>query len=192
MNWLAHLLLSEPTPEFRIGNLLPDLTRVSSVEGFPAEMRRGVEQHRRIDAFTDAHAIVRRSMARLGPEFRRYSGILTDIFYDHFLSRDWHQHCATPLREYVAEFYGCLDAHRLAIPREAWERLRHIREADYLSCYGDLADVTEVLRRLSHRLRRYFDLSAAVPMLRQHYDFFHADFRTFFPELVAEVMPVEV
>ena len=25
MNWLAHLYLSEPTPAFRIGNLLPDL-----------------------------------------------------------------------------------------------------------------------------------------------------------------------
>ena len=25
MNWLAHVVLSEPTPRFRVGNILPDI-----------------------------------------------------------------------------------------------------------------------------------------------------------------------
>jgi acyl carrier protein phosphodiesterase len=187
LNWLAHLLLSEPTAEFRIGNLLPDLAPAGSLRDLPGEMQRGVERHRRIDAFTDAHPIVRRSMARLGPELRRYAGILTDVFYDHFLSRDWHRHCAMPLREFVQDFYACLDEHCAAIPHEAYERLLHIRQANYLCCYGELTGIREVLRRLGRRLRRPFDLSAGVPLLERQYELFHADFRTFFPDLVAEV-----
>ena len=33
MNWLAHLLLAEPEPAFRIGALLPDLMLPCTVSG---------------------------------------------------------------------------------------------------------------------------------------------------------------
>jgi len=84
MNWLSHLYLSEPNPAFRIGNLLPDLAPMSALSDLPSEFLRGIKQHRRIDAFTDSHAIFRRSISRVGPEFRRYGGILVDIFLRSF------------------------------------------------------------------------------------------------------------
>ena len=84
MNWLAHLFLSEPSAAFRIGNLLPDLARPSELSGLSTEFIRGMEQHRLIDAFTDSHPVVRRSIARVGPEFRRFGGIFVDIYFDHF------------------------------------------------------------------------------------------------------------
>jgi acyl carrier protein phosphodiesterase len=35
MNWLAHLYLSEPSAEFRVGNLLPDLTGADKLVDLP-------------------------------------------------------------------------------------------------------------------------------------------------------------
>src|SRR5262245_27969290 len=104
MNWLAHLLLSEPTSAFRIGSLLPDFVRPPLLAGLPIDFQRGIECHRRIDAFTDAHPIVRRSVGRFVPPYRRFAGILVDVFYDHFLARDWTAHASIPLTDFVGEF----------------------------------------------------------------------------------------
>ena len=92
MNWLAHVFLSEPNVEFRLGNLLADLVRGDARAAVSAEFARGAEQHKRIDAYTDAHPIVRRSRARIRTEYRRFSGVLVDVFYDYFLANDWSRY----------------------------------------------------------------------------------------------------
>jgi acyl carrier protein phosphodiesterase len=187
MNWLAHLYLSEPTAAFRIGNLLPDLVSAGSLAALPQVFRRGVERHRRIDAFTDAHPVVRRSMRRFPPPHRRFAGILTDVYYDHFLSRGWPSFCPVPLGEFVAEFFEGLEQHRAELPPEAWARLDHIRRAGWLCCYGELAGVSDVLRRMGARFRRPCDLASSMAVFEAQYGDFQADFAEFFPELRAEV-----
>src|SRR5687767_5374896 len=104
MNWLAHLLLSEPTPAFRLGSILPDLVSSPLLADMPSKFQRGIQRHLQVDAYTDSHAIFRRSVQRLNPPFRRFGGILIDVFYDHFLSLDWHSFSHTPLPEFASEF----------------------------------------------------------------------------------------
>jgi acyl carrier protein phosphodiesterase len=185
MNWLSHLYLSEPDPAFRIGNLLPDLAPISALGGLRAEFVRGMEQHRRIDAFTDSHAIFRRSVARVGPEFRRYGGILVDIFYDHFLTREWPALCDVPLEQFTGEVYASFETYRHEIPPEAFWHLERMKSANWLCSYGDLEGVRLTLRRLSERLRKPVPLANAVVALEADYAGFHADFTAFFPELIS-------
>ena len=102
MNFLAHLYLSgeeEPVllgnfmadfvkgnPEARLRTILPPEVVASGI--FP-ELIRGIQLHRHIDHFTDTHPIVERTKARLRPEFRKYAGVISDMFYDHFLAAEW-------------------------------------------------------------------------------------------------------
>src|SRR4051794_25034383 len=112
MNWLAHLVLSEPSSAFRIGNLLPDILPWSEWRALPAKYQGGIECHRVIDSFTDSHPVFRRSVGRVGAPFRRYAGILIDVFYDHFLASLWSRYAMVPLDQFAAEFYNSLPAHR--------------------------------------------------------------------------------
>lgn len=189
MNWLAHLYLSEPTPAFRLGNLLPDLAPVAALVHLPAEFQAGIQCHRRIDAFADVHPIFRRSVARLGPSFRRFGGVLIDIFYDHVLAHEWDSFATTPLPEFAADVYASFDAQWSYIPVDARERLQAMREADWICSYRDIAGITEALTRIGQRLRRPTDLAASVPILERDYDAFRADFVEFFPQLIAHVSP---
>jgi len=187
MNWLAHLFLSEPSPAFRIGNLLPDMVGHSALAGLSPEVLRGVQQHRRIDAFTDSHPIVRRSITRVGPKFRRFGGIFVDIFYDHFLSREWTTFSATPLAAFTHEIYACFASHRHEIPPEAYIHLERMKSENWLSTYGDLHGVATTLGRIGLRLRRPMALAEGAAILEADYAGFHADFTAFFPELMAHV-----
>jgi acyl carrier protein phosphodiesterase len=187
MNWLAHLFLSEPSPAFRIGNLLPDLARPTALTGLSADIMRGIHQHRRIDAFTDSHPVVRRSIARVGPEFRRFGGIFVDIYFDHFLSREWGTLSNIPLTDFTEEIYGSFEGHRDEIPGEAYGALEKMKAENWLCSYGDLHGVSTTLGRIGLRLRRPTPLARGAEILEADYAGFHADFREFFPELMAHV-----
>ncbi|MGV3663032.1 MAG: ACP phosphodiesterase [Prosthecobacter sp.] len=191
MNWLAHLYLSEPDAAFRVGNLLPDWLPPRELVDLPEEFQRGIARHRQIDAFTDKHPIFRRSIGRFERPFRRYGAVLTDVFYDHFLSQRWCDHCPDSLTDFVHEFYASVDTIREGIPPQAWEVLEHMRARDWLCSYGDLPGIATTLRRMSGRLRFPFDLAASVPVLEEKYDAFRADFEEFFPELLAHLKAEE-
>src|SRR5689334_19151815 len=137
MNWLAHLLLSEPTPAFRLGSILPDLVSAPFLVEMPSEFQRGIRRHRQIDAYTDSHAVFRRSVQRLDPPFRRFGGIVMDIFYDHFLSRDWPRFSDTLLPNFASEFYASFESHRADIPPGAYARLEQMQAGNWLCSYGE-------------------------------------------------------
>jgi acyl carrier protein phosphodiesterase len=187
MNWLAHVHLSEPSPEFRLGNLLPDLVGARELSGLREDFQRGVRCHHRIDAFTDAHPLFRGSVARLSPRFRRFGGIIVDVFYDHCLAVGWAGLSSQPLRRCVDEFYASFDDYRGELPGAVWPVLERMRQQDWLGSYGDLDGVRIALNRIGGRLRRPRPLGECEPELVRHYDALRADFVAFYPALMAHL-----
>lgn len=187
MNWLAHLLLSEPTPEFRIGNLLPDILPPAELQRLPAGFQRGIACHRRIDAFTDAHPAFRASIQRFGPQYRRFGGILVDMFYDHLLAANWEKHSSESLSAFTQNVYASIHQHQGVLPSEAWERLHAMMEDDWLYSYRDLQNVHFALERIGSRLRKPQALGAAVAVFAANQAEIEGDFEVFFPALRTHV-----
>ena len=185
MNWLAHLLLSEPTPQFRVGNVLADILPIHELRALAPEFQPGIARHREIDSFTDRHPIVRQSIARLDTRFRRYGGVIVDIFYDHLLTANWAEHSALQLNPFVESFHQDVEQCRPFIPSNAYSILFHMRTGEWLTSYGDIDGVHITLDRISRRLRRPFDLASASNELQRHYAEFTRDFEEFFPAIRA-------
>jgi len=191
VNWLAHVFLSEPNVEFQLGNLLADVVRGPQRAVMSVEFVRGAACHKAIDAFTDAHAVVRRSRARISSEHRRFSGVLVDMFYDYFLARDWARYSPLALDAYTADFYTRVRAHPVELPADARTMLDRIIRHDLLGSYAQVEGVERALRRLSTHLdsrwQKQFALDRSVRDLIAHDAAFAADFREFFPALQAHV-----
>jgi acyl carrier protein phosphodiesterase len=187
MNWLAHFYLSKPDSAFRIGNVLPDMLRLPELEALPVIYQEGIARHRAIDSFTDSHPVVRRSIARFSPRFRRFGGVFTDVFYDHFLVRDWDLYNDIPLNEYIEQIYASFEPHRQQIPPRAFMVLEAMKKSDWIGHYGEIEGIEYALKRMEKRLKRPFGLGEGIIELQNHYEEFHADFREFFPELRAYV-----
>lgn len=191
MNWLAHLYLSEPDAEARLGNLLADFIKGRERQGLSPRMQHGIRCHQAIDAFTDYHPVVQRSKGRIGPEHRRFAGILIDIFYDHFLARNWACYTAMPLETFTGEVYQSLLAFAAHLPGEAGKAIQRIAAHDLLGSYQHLEGIEETLKRLSRRLaqrwQRVIALEEAIEDLRTHFDALESDFRDFFPQLQQHV-----
>jgi acyl carrier protein phosphodiesterase len=187
MNWLAHFLLAEPAPAFRVGSVLPDFAPATLLASLPPAFQPGIAQHRQVDLFADTHPVFLRSRRRFPPRFRRFAGILTDVFYDHLLARNWASYAEPALPAFAAEVYAAIEACRPDLPPETYGRLARLRQADLLCAYGELAGVERALRGLGSRLRRPADLAAALPVFAGQHCAFDADFGEFFPALRAPV-----
>lgn len=191
MNWLAHALLSESSPAFRLGNLLPDFLSAPELAQLDPVFQPGITCHRFIDAFTDQHPVVRRSVRRF-VEYRRVAPVLVDVFYDHFLSADWAHYSAQPLESFVAEVYEAIDAHRAQLPESLGPPLQGMRAENWLGSYRDLEGLRRTLTRMERRFRRRVDLVGGVAELEKNYADLHADFIEFFPALSSEVLAVRL
>jgi len=191
VNWLAHVFLSEPNVEFRLGNLLADLVRGDARAAVSAEFARGAEAHRRIDAYTDAHPIVRRSRHRISAAHRRFSGVLVDVFYDYFLANRWARYSTVALDEFTSSFYADARASQIELPADAAMTIDRIARYDLLGSYREVAGVERSLRRVSmyltQRWKRDFALEKSVADLREHEAELGADFAEFFPQLEAHL-----
>jgi len=187
MNWLAHLLLSEPTPEFRIGNLLPDLLSAAELRRTPAIFSSGIACHRAIDAFTDTHPIVRRSIGRLNRAHRRFGGIIVDMFYDHSLARNWRLYSECPFEDFVHDAYESFIACAFELPEAANSVLQRMSSEDWLGSYGTVDGLRQALNRIGARLRNPVRLGECVPELEATQNELHQDFAEFFPLLIAHI-----
>ncbi len=191
MNWLAHVFLSEPNVQFQLGNLLADVVRGAQRDAMSADFVRGAACHKAIDAFTDAHPVVKRSRARIGSEHRRFSGVLIDVFYDYYLARNWERYSPIALDVYTAAFYASAQAHLIELPPVARTMLERIIRHDLLGSYARVDGVERALRRIStyleSRWHKQFALDQGVRDLIAHEAELAADFHEFFPTLQVHV-----
>ncbi|UNU25690.1 acyl carrier protein phosphodiesterase [Microcoleus vaginatus] len=184
MNYLAHLFLSKGTPESLIGNLLGDFVKGTAVNLYPDEIRKGIDLHRKVDSYTDSHPIVRSSKSLVCGHRRRFAGVLIDVFYDHFLAKNWLEYSEIPLRDFSQDVYKILQDNRDILPESLQRVLPTIIARDLLCSYQEIAEIGITLTRMSARLKRTNNLAGGVEDLTANYQQLESDFRAFFPELI--------
>lgn len=183
MNYLAHLYLSANRPELAIGNFIADHVKGSMVEKFQGEVLDGIRLHRLIDSFTDSHPVVELSKARLRPGFRKYAPVIVDLYYDHFLARDWEAYHHQPLTVFADETYARLRNHHALLPERTIHMLNYMEPQNWLVQYASLEGLQRALTGLSRRTAFESNMETAHLFLQENYQAFEEEFNTFFPEL---------
>lgn len=187
MNYLAHLFLAEDTPESRIGNLLGDFVK-GSLERYKTHysesILKGIGTHRRVDYFTDTHYFYKKSKQRLSKIHRHFSGVIIDIFYDHFLAKNWSQFSKESLEEFADKIYKILEKNREILPERLQRNLPIMISENWLVLYKNIKGIDLACKRLSRRIKRENSLALAQNELLQNYDEIELDFLSFFPEII--------
>lgn len=183
MNFLAHLYLSQNNTNVMIGNFIADHVKGNKYQHYSAEIITGIFLHREIDTFTDAHAIVRKSKRRLHERYRHYDGVIIDIFYDHFLAKNWDNYSAIPLDVYVQSVYRLLTKHEEILPEKTQHLLPYMIQYDWLYNYQFVAGIQQVLNGMNRRTQGKSQMHLATEDLQLHYQEFEQDFTSFFTEL---------
>ncbi len=183
MNFLAHLYLSGDDEDLMIGNFIADSIRKVQWEQYRPSIIRGVELHHFIDDFTDSHKIVKQSKSRLYEGFGKYSPVIVDIFYDHFLALNWNHYHSVPLKKYAHDFYRLIQKELHILPKRIKFIMPYMTEGDWLYNYQFIKGIERVLGGMSRRSPYENNMHKATDALVSHYDLFGKEFELFFPEL---------
>ena len=188
MNFLAHLLLSPPTADGRLGGLLGDFVKGPLEQaGYPSSVVEGIRLHRRVDSFTDAHPAVCAARNLMSPGRRRFAGILVDVFFDHFLARRWERWHPAPLPRFAALVYGELARTPHPIPPRFAAMAPAMAAQDWLGTYADIDGIALTLERMSRRSCVAAPLAGGAAELMRAFEGFEHAFETFFPQVLAMV-----
>lgn len=144
---------------------------------------KGIVLHREIDSYTDNHAIVGLSKDKLREKYRHYSGVIVDMYYDHFLAKNFGQYHHQSLRDFAIEKYGMLNEHIHLIPERGQHMLPYMIKGDWLTNYARKEGIHRSLTGLSRRTTFESKLELAIQDLTIHYDTFEMEFTDFFVEI---------
>ena len=183
MNFLAHAYLSFGQEEILVGNMVADFIKGKELLTYPKEIKTGILLHREIDTFTDKHPLVRAGQSYLRPRFRHYSTVITDIFFDYFLGKNWNQFSSTPLQIFANQTYEILDRHQNELPAKFGEMFYWMKKQNWLYHYSEIAGIQRSLSGLSRRTKFDSKMDEAPEVLSEKEAEFELIFFAFFQEL---------
>ncbi|KDN56387.1 acyl carrier protein phosphodiesterase [Flavobacterium seoulense] len=180
MNFLAHIYLSGDNDFIKIGNFMADGIRGKQFENFPDEIQKGILLHRAIDTFTDAHPVFRDSTKRLHERYHHYAGVIVDIFYDHFLAKNWNNYSNENLGDYVARFYQSMHTHHDLLSEKAKGMLPYMEKQNWLLSYQTIEGIHQILTQMDRRTNNNSNMRFASEELKEYYPQFEKEFTIFF------------
>ncbi len=183
MNFLAHVHLSQDNEDVIFGNFIADAVKGKSYLKYRKNIITGILLHRDIDTFTDRHPIVKNSKATVREHFGKYSGIVVDIYYDHFLAHNWQHYHNEELVRYSGKVYSILTKRYLLLPGRVKRMLPFLIGQNWLAGYANFKGLQGVFNGMDRRTGYVSGMDNAIKILEENYDSLYIDFKEFYGEL---------
>lgn len=185
LNYLAHLYLSQHSNELLIGNFIADAVKGDAYKNYSEGISMGILMHRHIDTYTDNNTITEKSKAKLREKFRKFSGIIVDVYYDHFLAKKWGVYSNIALQNFANTVYDLVKKNRNILPEESKRFSEYMTQNNILFNYSKIEGIDKVFRGMASRSKFPSKMEEAAKFLEENYSDFENDFDDFFPQLIA-------
>lgn len=184
MNFLAHLYLSGDNEEVITGNFIADHVKGDSVMKYSVGIQSGIRLHREIDAFTDSHPVFLKTRERLNGNYRKYAGVVADMFYDHFLSAEWKSYSDESLEGFTDRMHSIIIKRFPILPDKSQRFIAYMKKFNWFTGYGTFEGLGRALNGMAIRTPFKSGMENAVQDLKAHYHLYREEFQQFFPEII--------
>ncbi|RIJ41616.1 acyl carrier protein phosphodiesterase [Pontibacter oryzae] len=183
MNYLAHIYLSGSDEQLLVGNFIADAVKGKQVELYPTGIAKGIRLHRLIDTYTDTHPVVAETKARLRPKYKKFAPVIADMYYDHFLARNFSKYAGMPLTAFVQQAYATIQQQYDVLPPRMQQLFPYMQRQNWLESYAEFHGLAQAFEGMSRRAAFTSGMETAGDELKARYTFYQADFDAFFPDL---------
>jgi acyl carrier protein phosphodiesterase len=188
MNFLAHLLLAGDDDGLRLGAMLGDFVRgKQALAAFPDDVRLGVELHRHIDQYTDALPDVANLRRCFFAPFRRYSGIVIDLAFDHELAGHWENYSNESLESFDRNVRILLAGNDRLVPEQLRRFMNYADRRGLFAAYRKESEILLSLSGIGGRLSRPNPLHRVDEIWPELAPRFSASFEFIFLQVQSEV-----
>ena len=185
MNFLAHVYLSGRDFEIALGNLIADRVKGKKIFNYPESLQKGIKLHRSIDYFTDHHPLFKSSVSELFPNYRHYSRVIVDLYFDHFLAVLWGNYHPQSLAEFSAQFYQKIKSYPVELPAPINHFLNALIKYNWFAHYQSVEGLKAIMEQMDRRTRFDSNLAASATQLIEKYSYFQSQFLEFMPQVIS-------
>lgn len=184
MNFLAHLYLSGDDDKLITGNFIGDYVKGNNFLKYPGKIREGIILHRRIDSFTDKHELFREVKKLYRDEFGLYSGVVTDLIFDHFLASDWKNYHPLTLRRFARKMHTVLLSNIIYLPERVQGFLPVLIKNRRLESYARIEGIQLSLENMSRYTSLPEKAAQAIDITEENHSFISRHFSAFMEEVI--------
>ncbi|MCT4601691.1 MAG: ACP phosphodiesterase [Marinifilum sp.] len=188
MNFLAHLYLSGDSEKVKVGNFIGDYIKGKKYQKYHPEIQKGIILHRNIDHFTDKHPLVVKSSQKLKDGYGRYSGVVVDLIYDHFLANYWSNYHTNSIQDFVTKSHETLVRNYLILPNKVKMFLPFLIQSRRLESYANINGLQTALDIMARRTSLPDNSTYAIEVLHNNYQEFEMEFKSFMKDVLIYVV----
>jgi acyl carrier protein phosphodiesterase len=167
--------------------MISDFVKGKKQYDYSSIVQKGIQLHRMIDAFTDAHAATAALKAFFRPHYRLYAGAFADVVYDHFLATDTGQfESNTVLEQFAASVYAALGQYTGIMPEPFARMFPWMQQQDWLSNYRHTEGIRKSFGGVVRRSAYLTESAVAFDVFMANYGEMKQCYAAFFPELKKE------
>jgi acyl carrier protein phosphodiesterase len=192
MNFLAHLYLSGESKELRLGNFIADYVKGKQYLNYPDKIQEGILLHRKIDDFTDHHSAVIESAKFLKKGYARYSGVVIDLFFDHFLAKNWNEFHMNSLSTFVNKSHEIFIKNYLLLPTKVKLFLPFLIQSRRLEAYANFEGLQRALDIMANRTSLPDKSQFAIECLKENYPILEENFFLFMKDIIAYISTLDI
>ena len=174
-----------PDPLLVTGALEGDFLKGKIPNDLPRGLAIGIQLHRHVDAFTDSHELIFQLKSEFNGPLRRYAGILIDLCFDHYLSKNWEKFNSLSLTTFSQEIIVQLEKNRPLLSGRAYEMCVFLKKHKLLENVIEWEQILNSAYRTGKRLKvenPFIDIERTLTLLDSKIE---AVFMAFYPKLMA-------
>lgn len=185
MNYLAHAFLSFNKTDILTGNMISDFVKGKTKFDYPLGIQKGIQLHRLIDEFTDAHPVTSKAKNYFRPQYRLYSGAFVDVVYDHFLALDKKQFEEYKnIEDFSQQVYQLLEINFALFPLRFQKMFFYMKSQNWLYNYQFKEGIQKSFHGLVYRASYLYESDIAFKIFKKNYGELKKCYSEFFPELL--------
>lgn len=176
MNFLAHSLISLELDEKKnkktlYANFAGDFYKglVEKIK-LPSELKEGIVLHRIIDGISDRNENFLNKL--LTQKFGLFRGIVSDMYIDHFLSKNFDRLFNDNLNNIENKILYNVAVNKKFFPTDFLETFRWLKTEKVLSSYQNIDFLERAFYGISQRVRKSEILKLAATELQKNYSYF--------------------
>ena len=176
MNFLGHSLISleidENTNKKTLyANFTGDYYKglVDRIE-LPEALKEGIRLHRIIDKVSDRKENSLNEL--LTDKFGIFKGIVSDMFIDHFLSKNFNNLFNKDIKLIEKKILNAIEKNRNIFPKDFDRMFKWLNDRNVMSNYKDIDFLERAFQGLAKNIRRGEILNSAIAELKKNYDLF--------------------
>ena len=176
MNFLGHSLISleidkNINKETLYGNFTGDFYKglVERIE-ISENLKEGIVLHRIIDKTSDRKENLLNEL--LAEKFGIFKGIVSDMFIDHFLSKNFHKLFNKNINDIERKILDKIEENKNIFPKDFERTFNWLSDRNVMVNYKEVDFLERAFQGLAKNIRRGEILNLAVAELKKNYNLF--------------------